>query len=166
MAYVSEYTGPLMSIRMILFGTQGCHLCEEAEAVLAKCQSDAQLGALQVDIVDIAEQEEWQKRYGLRIPVLYHQDSGRELDWPFSEQEVREFIAEIAAHRIEKDSMGEVAVPANALYGAQTQRAIDNFAISSLRLPEVFIRTLALIKKTAAGVNMQLGLLDDRRGRQ
>jgi len=165
MAYVSEYTGTLMSIRLILFGTQGCHLCEEAEAVLAKCQSDARLGAMLVDIVDITEQEEWQERYGLRIPVLCHEDSGSELDWPFSEQDVRQFIAGIALCRVEKDSMGKVAVPANALYGAQTQRAIDNFSISSLRLPKVFVQTLALIKKTAAGVNMHLGLLDERRGR-
>ncbi len=156
-----------MTIRLILFGTQGCHLCEEAEAVLAKCREDSGPGAfgtLQVDSVDIAEQERWQERYGLRIPVLYHEDSSRELDWPFNEQDVREFIAGIVPYRIEKDSMGKVSVPADALYGAQTQRAIDNFAISSLSLPEVFIQTLALIKKTAAEVNMQLSLLDDRRG--
>lgn len=153
-----------MTIRLILFGTQGCHLCEEAEAVLAKCQGDSGLGALQVDIVDIAEQEQWQERYGLRIPVLCHEGSGRELDWPFSEQDVREFIAGIAPRRIEKDSMGEVAVPADALYGAQTQRATENFSFSSLRMPEVFIQTLTLIKRVAAGVNMRLGLLDEQRG--
>ncbi len=153
-----------MTIRLILFGTQGCHLCEEAEAVLAQCQDDSETGAWQVDAVDIADEEQWQDRYAVRIPVLYHEDSGRELDWPFSGQDVREFIAGIARCRIEKDTMGNVLVPADALYGAQTQRAIDNFSFSSLRMPEVFIETVALIKRVAAEVNMRLGLLDEKRG--
>ena len=63
-------------------------------------------------------------------------------------------------YRIEKDSMGELEVPADALYGAQTQRAINNFPVSGLSLPPVFIKTIALIKKTAAKVNMDLGELD------
>ncbi len=63
--------------------------------------------------------------------------------------------------RIEVDSMGEVKVPAEALYGAQTQRAVDNFSISRLRLPPNFIQALALIKRTAAEVNRDLGLLDE-----
>ncbi len=62
--------------------------------------------------------------------------------------------------RIEKDSMGEVKVPAEALYGAQTQRAVDNFPISGLRLPRVMIRALGVIKLAAAEVNLELGLLD------
>jgi fumarate hydratase, class II len=61
--------------------------------------------------------------------------------------------------RIERDSMGELEVPADALYGAQTQRAIDNFPISDLTLPREFIRALALIKGAAAAVNQDLGLL-------
>ncbi len=155
-----------MTIRLILFGTQGCHLCEEAEAVLEKSLEDTEggMGNIQIESADIADEEQWQKRYAVRIPVLYHEDSGRELDWPFDEQNIREFIDGIADLRIEKDSMGEVLVAANALYGAQTQRAIDNFAISGLVFPPVFIRTLALIKKTAAEVNMQLGLIDVRKG--
>ena len=67
-------------------------------------------------------------------------------------------------YRIEKDSMGELQVPNDALYGAQTQRAINNFPISGLTMPPAFIKTVALIKQTAAKVNMQLGLLDDTRG--
>ncbi len=63
-------------------------------------------------------------------------------------------------YRIEKDSMGEVKVPADALYGAQTQRAIDNFPVSGIRFPHVFIRALGLIKTAAAEVNGELGLLD------
>lgn len=59
--------------------------------------------------------------------------------------------------RIEKDSLGEVQVPSNALYGAQTQRAIDNFPISLQPLPNSLIRAIAAIKHAAATVNEQLG---------
>ena len=62
-------------------------------------------------------------------------------------------------HRIERDSMGELAVPANALWGAQTQRAVQNFPISGLAMPARFIRSLGLIKWAAARVNRELGLL-------
>ncbi len=61
--------------------------------------------------------------------------------------------------RTETDSMGEMQVPADAYYGAQTARAVENFPISNLRLPREFIRALGLIKKHAAGVNESLGLL-------
>ena len=67
-------------------------------------------------------------------------------------------------YRIEKDSMGELQVPADALYGAQTQRAVNNFPISGLVMPASFIRTVALIKQTAAKVNIDLGVLDEQRG--
>jgi len=66
--------------------------------------------------------------------------------------------------RIERDSMGEVLVPASALYGAQTQRAVENFPISSLRFPREFIRALGLIKLSAARANMDLGLIDRKIG--
>jgi fumarate hydratase class II len=66
--------------------------------------------------------------------------------------------------RIEKDSMGEMSVPADALYGAQTQRAVENFPISNLRFPREFIRALGLIKLAAARTNMELGLLDKKAG--
>jgi fumarate hydratase class II len=62
--------------------------------------------------------------------------------------------------RIERDSMGELRVPADALWGAQTQRAVENFPVSGLTLPRGFIRALALIKQAAAVANVQLGLLD------
>jgi len=61
--------------------------------------------------------------------------------------------------RIEKDSMGELKVPADALYGAQTQRAVDNFPISGLTMPRQFIRALGLIKAACASANAELGLL-------
>ncbi len=66
----------------------------------------------------------------------------------------------MADHRIEKDSLGEIEVPLDALYGAQTQRAVDNFGISGIRFPRVFIRALGLIKECAAEVNLDLGLLE------
>ena len=66
--------------------------------------------------------------------------------------------------RIEKDSMGEMSVPADALYGAQTQRAVENFPISNLRFPREFIRALGLVKLAAARTNMELGLLDKKVG--
>ena len=62
--------------------------------------------------------------------------------------------------RIESDSLGEVRVPLNALYGAQTQRAVENFPISGLHLQKPFIVFLALIKKNAALVNRDIGLVD------
>lgn len=65
-------------------------------------------------------------------------------------------------YREEKDSMGTVKVPADAYYGSQTQRAVDNFPISGLTFPPVFIHSLALIKKCAAQVNSGLGLLDQK----
>ncbi len=64
--------------------------------------------------------------------------------------------------RIEKDTMGEVRVPAHVYYGAETQRAVDNFPVSGLRLPRVFIRAIGIIKKYAAQVNKELGLLDPK----
>jgi fumarate hydratase class II len=65
--------------------------------------------------------------------------------------------------RTEKDSMGELQVPAWALWGAQTQRAVQNFPISGLAMPRPFIRALGLIKGAAAAVNVDLGELDAAR---
>ena len=62
--------------------------------------------------------------------------------------------------RTEKDSMGEIQVPASALYGAQTQRAVDNFRISGITMPAHFICALGLIKAAAARANADLGLLE------
>ena len=67
----------------------------------------------------------------------------------------------MSEYRIEKDSLGEVRVPVDALYKAQTQRAVDNFPVSGLKMPAVMIRALGLVKKCAAMVNRDLGLLDN-----
>jgi len=64
------------------------------------------------------------------------------------------------AVRIEKDSMGEVRVPAKALYGAQTQRAVENFPVSGLRFPRAFLRAMGMIKRAAAAVNQDLKLME------
>jgi fumarate hydratase class II len=69
-------------------------------------------------------------------------------------------MAKRAGFRVEHDSMGELQVPANALWGAQTQRALDNFHISGRPMPAAFVRALALTKAAAAVVNGHLGLLD------
>jgi len=65
--------------------------------------------------------------------------------------------------RVERDSMGEVRVPKHAYYGAQTQRAVENFRISDVGLPTKFIRALALVKFAAAQANESLGLLDGQK---
>jgi fumarate hydratase class II len=65
--------------------------------------------------------------------------------------------------RIERDSLGEVRVPSEALYGAQTQRAVDNFPISGRRFPRRFIQCLGIVKKSCALTNEDLGLLDTAR---
>src|SRR5512144_1441999 len=64
------------------------------------------------------------------------------------------------ATRIERDSMGEMQVPAEALYGASTQRAVLNFPISGTRVPLALLHAYGLIKKAAAQTNAELGLLD------
>ena len=66
--------------------------------------------------------------------------------------------------RIEKDSLGEIGVPADALYGAQTMRAVHNFPVSGMRPYRAFVWSMAAIKQAAAMVHVDLGLLDEERG--
>ena len=63
--------------------------------------------------------------------------------------------------RIEKDTLGEVRVPDDALYGAQTQRAVENYPISGLREHPLFIRAFILLKRAAALANRELGAMDE-----
>src|SRR5688572_13247141 len=65
----------------------------------------------------------------------------------------------MSEHRVEKDSLGEMRVPTSALWGAQTQRAVENFPISNLRFPRAFIAAMGLIKRSAAESNLELELL-------
>ena len=71
-----------------LLGTLGCHLCEVAEAVLMPFVENGLL----VELIDIAEREDWVEAYGLRIPVLRRVDTGAELDWPFEAAQVVSFL--------------------------------------------------------------------------
>src|SRR3989304_8617805 len=64
--------------------------------------------------------------------------------------------------RIERDSLGEIKVPADALYGPQTQRAVENFPITGLMPYRAFVWSMALIKRAAAEVNRDVGLLDTK----
>ncbi|MGQ9816217.1 MAG: lyase family protein, partial [Candidatus Roseilinea sp.] len=63
-------------------------------------------------------------------------------------------------YRTERDSLGEIQVPANAYYGPQTQRAVQNFPVSGMRPYRAFVWSMACIKRAAADVNRDLGLLD------
>ena len=71
-----------------LFGTLGFHLCEVAEALLMPFVEHGLL----VELVDIAEREDWVEQYGLRIPVLRRNDTGAELNWPFDAEQVVTFL--------------------------------------------------------------------------
>src|SRR4051812_17678908 len=69
------------------------------------------------------------------------------------------------SYRIEKDSMGEVKVPADKYWGAQTQRSLENFKIGGERFPREFIRALGVLKKAAAKTNLELKLLDEKKAK-
>lgn len=73
---------------LYLLGTLGCHLCEEAEIIIAACEQKY----LNIKNIDIAEHEQWQEKYAIRIPVLYHPDTEKELGWPFTQEQVQKFI--------------------------------------------------------------------------
>jgi fumarate hydratase, class II len=74
-------------------------------------------------------------------------------------KELEEKVMQEQEYRTETDSMGEVQVPASVYYGAQTQRAVQNFPISGLRFPREFIRSLGLVKGAAAEVNLEFGFI-------
>ena len=72
-----------------LYGTESCHLCEQAQDMLAQVMSRAD--EFQVELVDISAADALFERYGIRIPVLQHADQ-RELDWPFTPDQLRAFL--------------------------------------------------------------------------
>ena len=78
--------------KIILLGTLGCHLCEEAELILAACD----LGQFELELIDIAEHEQWQEQYAIRIPVIYHPETKKELGWPFTQPVVQALINELS----------------------------------------------------------------------
>src|SRR5688572_33280691 len=86
------------------------------------------------------------------------------LEFPILSQTLKPRVEQYAMDpndfRIEKDSMGELRVPRAALWGAQTQRAIENFPVSGQRLPPPLIHAIAQVKRAAAAVNQASGRLD------
>jgi hypothetical protein len=77
-------------MRFILFSTSACHLCDQAEEIIRDCLP-ASFDQL-VEKIDIADAEQWQERYALRIPVLFNCDSKQELCWYFSREDVLRFM--------------------------------------------------------------------------
>lgn len=77
-----------MSVDCELYGTLGCHLCDEAEQVLQPFVAQG----LVVELLDIIESSEWLGRYALSIPVLRRVDTGQELHWPFDQQAVLQLL--------------------------------------------------------------------------
>jgi Glutaredoxin-like domain (DUF836) len=83
--------------RALLLGTSGCHLCELAEQIINDHLRSNQ--AWLIDIIDIAEQEQWQAQFALLIPVLYHPESQKQLGWPFDLQQVTLFFNELSPRK-------------------------------------------------------------------
>lgn len=76
-------------MELLFYTTPQCHLCELAEALLV---STPMPEPIPVDVVDIAQSEALVERYGTRIPVLRHNDTGAELDWPFTRDQLLTFL--------------------------------------------------------------------------
>ncbi|MFO1389055.1 glutaredoxin family protein [Cellvibrio sp.] len=83
-------------MKVYLYSTLGCHLCEKAKEILWPLLQRYQRQLVEVDI---AEDDTLIERYGIRIPVLGAVDSSRELNWPFSAEQVDEFLASLAEHQ-------------------------------------------------------------------
>ncbi|MCX7088026.1 MAG: glutaredoxin family protein [Methylococcales bacterium] len=80
----------MTKIHLILLETSACHLCEHALAIVTQCQKDN--GNLFIEHIDIAEHPQWQPSYAVRIPVLYHPETQKDLGWPFDHADVNAFI--------------------------------------------------------------------------
>ncbi|MFM8330412.1 MAG: glutaredoxin family protein [Candidatus Methylumidiphilus sp.] len=78
---------------LTLYHTAGCHLCEEAETLVLDCLAERGQPADSLRLSDIADSAELSERYGVSIPVLREDASGRELHWPFAAEAVRAFCA-------------------------------------------------------------------------
>lgn len=85
-----------MIMKLILFGTSACHLCEQAEHLLYELLSH--YPEVDLEMIDIAEQSQWQEKYAMRIPVLFHSQSLHELGWFFDQAAVITFINELKKH--------------------------------------------------------------------
>ena len=80
-------------LTLLLLGTSGCHLCEEAEDIIAACLLDK--NTVNIQILDIAEAEQYQADFAIHIPVLYHPESLSRLNWPFNDKQVQVFISQL-----------------------------------------------------------------------
>lgn len=80
-------------MELILFGTSACHLCEMADELLTSTLQN--YPHIQLELIDIAEQTQWQEKYAIRIPVLFYPQSQQELGWPFDQAAVVKFINEL-----------------------------------------------------------------------
>ncbi len=78
--------------QLILFGTDGCHLCEQAQSLLDTVFIEHSGVCVDLQYVDIAVQECWQDKYATRIPVLLHRETERELAWPFDREQLLCFL--------------------------------------------------------------------------
>jgi len=81
-------------MKLILFGTSACHLCEQAEGILSVILNN--FPQIELEHIDIAEHDAWQEKYAIRIPVLYHEKSQKELGWLFDEHDVKTFIDKLS----------------------------------------------------------------------
>jgi Glutaredoxin-like domain (DUF836) len=77
--------------RLLLLGTTGCHLCEQAETIVNEALTDSSDFIL--EYIDIAEFDNWQHQYALRIPVIFHPETQNDLGWPFDLKHVTQFIS-------------------------------------------------------------------------
>lgn len=74
---------------LTLYHTEGCHLCEQAKALVMACFAERGIAPDRLSLADIAEEGELQERYGLLIPVLRGEASGQEVNWPFELNDIR-----------------------------------------------------------------------------
>lgn len=75
-------------IPLRLLETSACHLCEQALTIITQCLAED----IELQLIDIAEHPEWQSKYAIRIPVLYHPTTQTDLGWPFDQADVNAFI--------------------------------------------------------------------------
>jgi hypothetical protein len=76
-------------MRLLLLGTAGCHLCEDALLLINRCRYKAEFT---IEQIDIAEQTEWQDDFATKIPVLLEPETHKSLDWPFTQEDILTFI--------------------------------------------------------------------------
>lgn len=86
-----ELNNNSQEISLFLLGTQGCHLCDDAEVVVTETL-EKYVAPVKVTKIDIAEQQQLQEQYALRIPVLFHPESQLEIGWPFNQDSLTKFL--------------------------------------------------------------------------